>query len=84
MLPRGAKSSCFDVPYFIFRIDNHREYRCLAQFDAYRDARRDVRTRRTGIGDDSPTAFRMIFADDAGHGELLLRARRERPPAGDD
>ena len=71
------------MPYFVFRIDNHREYRCLGTFDTYPGARADVRTRRREQAPSKVVDYRMIFAHSEAEGESLLRTRREKNPSED-
>lgn len=72
------------MPYFVFQINNHREYSCLGKYDAYRQARDDVRARRAQPPSTGVVDFRMIFADNEVEGESLLRTRREKTPSEDD
>ncbi len=72
------------MPYFVFRINNHREYRCLEQYDDYRSARHAVRAFRQSDEAASVVEYRLVFADDAAHGESLLRTPRERILREDD
>lgn len=72
------------MPYFVFRVDNHREYHCLGNFDTYREARDNVRARRRGQESTTIVDYRMIFAQSEVEGESLLRTRRERTPSEDD
>lgn len=72
------------MPYFVFKINNHREYLCLGGFDTYREARDDVRARRSEAESRGVIEFRMIFAATESEGEALLKTRREKIPSEDD
>jgi hypothetical protein len=72
------------MPYFVFRINSHRDYLCLENFTSYRDARDAVRAHRRMNDAPGVVDFRMIFATSQDEGEALLRARRERTPSEDD
>lgn len=72
------------MPYFVFQINNHREYLCLGSFETYREARNDVRGRRSESESSGVVEFRMIFAGTEPEGEALLKTRREKIPSEDD
>ena len=72
------------MPYFVFKINNHREYHCLESFDSYREARTSVRARRQDHCEHGVVEYRMVFADSESQGQALLRQRRERTPSEDD
>jgi hypothetical protein len=72
------------MPYFVFKINNHREYDCLGEYEAYRDARMAVRERRRDQPERGLIEYRMVFAESAPQAEALLRAPRERIPSEDD
>jgi hypothetical protein len=72
------------MPYFVFRINNHRDYLCLESFASYPEARDAVRSQRRMNDAPGLVEFRMIFAGSQGEGETLLRTRRERTPSEDD
>ncbi|KAA3631155.1 MAG: hypothetical protein DWQ08_05185 [Proteobacteria bacterium] len=72
------------MPYFVFQINNHREYLCVSRFDAYRPARDDVRSRRAGSETRGVVDYRLVFAETESEGESLLRTTRERVPSDDD
>ncbi|GJL82297.1 MAG: hypothetical protein DHS20C01_19310 [marine bacterium B5-7] len=71
------------MPYFVFQINNHREYHCLGHHDDYREARGQVRLQRLDESSDI-IEYKMVFANDEEHAEVLLRTRRERIPSEDD
>ena len=70
--------------YFVFQINNHREYRCLEQFSNYRDARVHVRNLRESAEEPGIVEFKMVFAENEAEASDLLRTRRERTPSEDD
>jgi hypothetical protein len=72
------------MPYFVFKINNHREYSCQGVYDAYRDARSIVRTQRRGESEVGVVDYRMVFASSEAEAEALLRTRRDRTPSEDD
>jgi hypothetical protein len=71
------------MPYFVFRINNHREYRCLGQHETYRQARDDVRAKRRDQPASGVVDYRMIFASAEREAEFLLRTRRDKTPSED-
>ncbi len=73
------------MPYFIFRINNHREYMCMEQHASYRGAKTNVRKLRADTSDTAGVAnFRMVFAENETDAEHLLKAKKEQAPSGVD
>jgi hypothetical protein len=72
------------MPYFVYQINNQREYLYIEHHAAYREARQSVRRLRESFQGSGKVEFRMVFAADEAEALDLLRAPRERVPSEDD
>ncbi|MFT7532286.1 MAG: hypothetical protein ACI9FD_003314 [Gammaproteobacteria bacterium] len=73
------------MPYFIFQINNHREYLLKGEFEAYQDARQKIRMIRSEkLQEQSNVDHRMIFSQTSLEGQELLRKKREKQPSEDN
>lgn len=72
------------MPYFIYRISQDNELECIDKYEKYREARDQVRNRRTEQGSEDGSLIRLIHANSESEAERLLLTPREAPVEGDD
>ncbi|MCP3870222.1 MAG: hypothetical protein GY703_19440 [Gammaproteobacteria bacterium] len=72
------------MPYFVYRISEDNKLQCLDQHNSYKEARGQVRKRRSEQAADDTSLVRLIFASSEMEAERLLLTPRESPVEGDD
>lgn len=72
------------MPYYVYAVRPFAQLEQMGAHAAFRDASAQVKALRQAQRSDSPTTFRVMFADDALSAEDLLLAVREPVPPGDD
>ncbi len=72
------------MPYFIYKITSGsagaiKELECIERFDEFKQAKKEIREKRTELELDSRCSLKMIFAEDEFEAEHRLRESRDAP-----
>ena len=72
------------MPYFLYRVSQNKELKCLDKYPKYREARDQARAMRNKQAEENSDTIRVIFAKNENEAEILLLTPREAPIEGDD
>ena len=70
------------MPYFVYKIEPFpvRQLTRLAQFDSFKEASTDAKTRRASMSLSAGQVIKVMFAESELEAEDLLSQVREAPP----
>lgn len=72
------------MPYYIYQIKPFSQLDQLAEHPSFAAASQEAKTLRAALPSGSMDKVKVIFAENEGHAQYLLRQTREAGPTGED
>lgn len=72
------------MPYYIYQVKPFSQLDKLTEHPSFASASQEAKTLRAALPAGTMDKVKVIFAENEGHAEYLLRQAREAGPTGDD